>query len=201
MRVFIRRLFSLLKRPQRSLTSSSIMSSSSTAGILYAATVTPALVGDVPAEAREKRHHRKHGYINPWDSCNDMSAPSMIGHLLMRKLKGQMKMPDTTPPTVPVRKPSFLPTRDTPLLRATWLGHACCLVEFPSGLRVLFDPVFSERCSPFQWLGPKRYTEVPCQIEDIPIIDAVVISHSHYDHMVMESSFLSHSNLLFSLML
>ena len=48
---------------------------------------------------------------------------------------------------------------------------------------MLFDPVFSCRCSPFSWLGPKRYTEVPCQIEEIPTIDAVVISHSHYDHL------------------
>ena len=48
---------------------------------------------------------------------------------------------------------------------------------------MLFDPVFSERCSPFSWLGPKRYTSVPCQIDDISIIDAVVISHNHYDHM------------------
>ena len=56
-------------------------------------------------------------------------------------------------------------------------------MEFPGGFRVLFDPVFSERCSPFSWLGPKRYTEAPCQIEDIPTIDAVVISHNHYDHM------------------
>ena len=43
--------------------------------------------------------------------------------------------------------------------------------------------MFSERCSPFSWLGPKRYTEIPCQIEDIPEIDAVIISHNHYDHM------------------
>ncbi|KAG8525879.1 uncharacterized protein KY384_000639 [Bacidia gigantensis] len=82
------------------------------------------------------------------------------------------------------------------------LGHACYFVEFPKGFRVLFDPgkpliqvqaagsdyshnltVFSERCSPFSWLGPKRYTEKPCGIEDIPNIDAVVISHNHYDHM------------------
>jgi L-ascorbate metabolism protein UlaG (beta-lactamase superfamily) len=48
---------------------------------------------------------------------------------------------------------------------------------------VLFDPVFTDRCSPFSWLGPKRYTELPCQIKDIPTIDAVVISHNHYDHL------------------
>lgn len=82
-----------------------------------------------------------------------------------------------------VRKPVFLPSRETHTLRATWLGHACYFVEFPGGLRILFDPVFSERCGPGNWIGPKRYTEVPCQIEDIPVIDAVVISHNHYDHM------------------
>ena len=98
-------------------------------------------------------------------------------------MTGKANSPNTTPPTVEVRKPTFLPTRDTEGLRATWLGHACYFVEFPGGFRVLFDPVFSERCSPFSWLGPKRYTEVPCQIEDIPTVDAVVISHNHYDHM------------------
>jgi N-acyl-phosphatidylethanolamine-hydrolysing phospholipase D len=85
--------------------------------------------------------------------------------------------------TVPVRRPEFLPTRSTPKLRTTWLGHACYLIEFPGGLRVLFDPVFQDRCSPFSFFGPKRYTEIPCQIDDIPIVDAVVISHNHYDHL------------------
>lgn len=104
-------------------------------------------------------------------------------HRYRRRIKGIANSPNTTPPTVTVRKPDFLPSRDSQTLRATWLGHACYFVEFPKGFRVLFDPVFSERCSPFTWLGPKRYTEVPCQIEDIPTIDAVVISHNHYDHM------------------
>lgn len=80
-------------------------------------------------------------------------------------------------------EPHFLPTRETPELRATWLGHACFYVEFPGGLRVLFDPVFEHRCSPFSFLGPQRFTKPPCEVEDIPIIDAVVISHSHYDHL------------------
>ena len=83
-----------------------------------------------------------------------------------------------------VHHPSFLPDRQGPdKLRATWLGHACYFVEYPSGLRVLFDPVFEDRCSPFSFFGPKRYTPPPCDIADIPIIDAVVISHSHYDHL------------------
>lgn len=99
-------------------------------------------------------------------------------------IAGDLKMPKPTPPTVTVRKPSFLPTRwSSSSLRATWLGHACYYVEYPSGLRVLFDPVFEHRCSPFSWLGPQRYTPRPCDIADLPFVDAVVISHSHYDHL------------------
>jgi L-ascorbate metabolism protein UlaG (beta-lactamase superfamily) len=43
--------------------------------------------------------------------------------------------------------------------------------------------VFTRRCSPFSWFGPARYTLPPCEIENIPFIDAVVISHNHYDHL------------------
>jgi N-acyl-phosphatidylethanolamine-hydrolysing phospholipase D len=100
-----------------------------------------------------------------------------------RKITGQAKVPDVTPPTVAVRTPEFHPTRETPKLRATWLGHACYLVEFPGGLRVLFDPVFEDCCAPIQLKHLKRFTPPPCEIEDIPIVDVVVISHNHYDHL------------------
>lgn len=99
-------------------------------------------------------------------------------------ITGEIKMPDTKPPTVNVVSPTWLPSRKgSDKLRATWLGHACYYVEYPSGLRVLFDPVFEDRCSPFSFLGPSRYTPKPCDIADIPHVDAVVISHSHYDHL------------------
>ena len=98
-------------------------------------------------------------------------------------MTGKANVPNTSPPTIAVRKPSFLSSRDTHSLRATWLGHACFYVEFPGGCRVLFDPVFTPRCSPLSWLGPKRYTDMPCSITDIPFIDIVVISHNHYDHL------------------
>jgi L-ascorbate metabolism protein UlaG (beta-lactamase superfamily) len=105
---------------------------------------------------------------------------AMVG----RRFGGKANIPETTPPTVPVRAPKFLPSREgSSTLRATWLGHACYYIEFSNGLRILFDPVFTDRCSPFSWLGPKRYTDPPCQIKDIPRIDAVVISHNHYDHL------------------
>jgi N-acyl-phosphatidylethanolamine-hydrolysing phospholipase D len=100
-----------------------------------------------------------------------------------RRIRGESNSPDTTPPTVPVQEPVFLPTRETTSLRATWLGHACYYVEFPGGLRVLFDPVFEHRCSPFSFLGPARFTKAPCDIDSVPIVDAVVISHNHYDHL------------------
>ncbi|KAJ9380997.1 hypothetical protein DTO063F5_6448 [Paecilomyces variotii] len=157
--------------------------SSSTSAVLYAVTISSSPAGAVPDDASKKAHHLKGGFRNPWDSWKDLEPLKIASSLIRRRLAGEANAPDTTPPTVPVHTPKFLPTRQTPKLRATWLGHACYYVEFPSGLRVLFDPVFEDRCSPLSWLGPKRYTEAPCKIGDIPMIDAVVISHNHYDHL------------------
>ncbi|KAK0977376.1 hypothetical protein LTS16_018774 [Friedmanniomyces endolithicus] len=153
--------------------------------IMSAIVSAPTAPSQQPTDVAAKAHHNKHGtgFVNPWPSYIERSGPQMLGNILWMRLSGQWKDPDTTPPTVPVRKPEFLPSRQTGKLRATWLGHACYYVEFPSVLRVLFDPVFTERCSPFTRVGPKRFTEMPCQVEDIPFIDAVVISHNHYDHL------------------
>ncbi len=67
-------------------------------------------------------------------------------------------------------------------LRVTWLGHSTMLLEI-DGVRVLTDPVWGERVSPLTWLGPARFYAPPLAIEDVPSIDAVVISHDHYDHL------------------
>jgi L-ascorbate metabolism protein UlaG (beta-lactamase superfamily) len=67
-------------------------------------------------------------------------------------------------------------------LRATWLGHSTVLLEL-DGARVLTDPVWSERASPFGFAGPRRFQPVPLAIEALPALDAVVISHDHYDHL------------------
>ncbi|MDP9191962.1 MAG: MBL fold metallo-hydrolase [Acidobacteriota bacterium] len=69
-------------------------------------------------------------------------------------------------------------------LRATWIGWSSVLVEI-DGRRVLTDPVWSERCSPSTLVGPKRFHPPPISLNDLPHIDAVVISHDHYDHLDM----------------
>ena len=67
-------------------------------------------------------------------------------------------------------------------LRATWLGHSTVLLEL-DGARILTDPVWAERASPVAFAGPKRFQPVPVAISELPPLDAVVISHDHYDHL------------------
>jgi len=67
-------------------------------------------------------------------------------------------------------------------LRATWLGHSTLLLEI-DGLRVLTDPVWGPRASPLRFAGPKRFQPVPVKLKDLPPLDAIVISHDHYDHL------------------
>lgn len=71
-------------------------------------------------------------------------------------------------------------------LAISWLGHATALIEI-DGYRVLTDPVWAQRCSPSDTLGPKRLHPPPVQLEALPAIDAVVISHDHYDHLDIDT--------------
>jgi L-ascorbate metabolism protein UlaG (beta-lactamase superfamily) len=69
-------------------------------------------------------------------------------------------------------------------LRLTWMGHATVLAEI-GGRRVLFDPVWGERCSPFAGFGPRRLHPAPIPLAELGPIDVVVVSHDHYDHLDM----------------
>lgn len=67
-------------------------------------------------------------------------------------------------------------------LRLTWLGHATVLAE-TDGRRVLFDPMWGMRCSPFPFIGPRRLHPAPLPLAALGRLDAVVVSHDHYDHL------------------
>ncbi|HYO78113.1 MAG TPA: MBL fold metallo-hydrolase [Thermoanaerobaculia bacterium] len=67
-------------------------------------------------------------------------------------------------------------------LRVTMVNHATLLVQ-TENVNILTDPIWSERCSPFSFIGPKRHHAPGIRFEDLPPIDVVILSHNHYDHM------------------
>ena len=71
-------------------------------------------------------------------------------------------------------------------LRVTWLGHSTVLLEL-DGMRVLTDPVFGARASPVSFAGPKRFHPTPVPVSELPALDAVLVSHDHYDHLCRET--------------
>jgi len=89
---------------------------------------------------------------------------------------------------LPVSDP--LPTWGTSVpdagLRITWLGHSTMLIEV-DGQHILTDPVFGERASPVSFSGPKRFHPVPATIDQLPPLDAVLLSHDHFDHLCAPS--------------
>jgi L-ascorbate metabolism protein UlaG (beta-lactamase superfamily) len=105
-------------------------------------------------------------------------APSSIPRILAASLTDR----DRRHPHSPI--PLVTPETGGDGLYVTWYGHSSALIEL-DGRRVLVDPVWSERCSPSRLTGPKRLHEPPVALRELPPIDAILISHDHYDHLDM----------------
>ena len=113
----------------------------------------------------------------------DMDAALLETFRLYRQ--GQVREPRFTIPVIPLAAAS-LRTPAAPGLRATWFGHASVLIEI-DGVRIMTDPVFSKVVSPVPPIGPARFHATPIALTDVSGIDAVVISHDHYDHLDMKT--------------
>jgi L-ascorbate metabolism protein UlaG (beta-lactamase superfamily) len=140
-----------------------------------------AAFGQRPSGARLARVERspqwKDGrFENPQPLANDLwGAMTSFGEASAHRV------PERPVPTVAVA-PTMFERPPATGLRVTWLGHSTFLVEL-DGRRILTDPIFSERSSPFTWIGPRRFYAPPLALADLPPLDAVVISHDHYDHL------------------
>jgi L-ascorbate metabolism protein UlaG (beta-lactamase superfamily) len=89
--------------------------------------------------------------------------------------------PSTEVPVVTGDRSRFATAPETGL-RITWLGHSTLVVEI-DGHTLLTDPIWGERTSPLSWLGPQRWYAPPIALAELPQLDAVLISHDHYDHL------------------
>lgn len=102
-----------------------------------------------------------------------------LGHVLAWQLGKDESVPWPDWIEAPTFPPP--PARVTRGIRVTFVNHATMLVQM-DGTNVLTDPVWSYRVGPTSWLGPRRHKHPGIRFEDLPTIDAIVISHNHYDH-------------------
>lgn len=107
------------------------------------------------------------------------SAPNGFTDILRWRMgEAPAEWPDNIP-VEPVR-----PERRVSDLTVTMVGHATLLIQ-TQGMNILTDPFWSDRASPLSFAGPKRVTAPGIVFEDLPPIDLVILTHSHYDHMDM----------------
>lgn len=112
-------------------------------------------------------------FFNPGQASTDRG----LGALLRWKLAGGAARWSKSVPVTAAR-----PVARVDGVRVTMVGHASLLIQ-AAGVNLLTDPVWSPRASPFTFAGPKRVTAPGIAFDDLPPIDAVLISHCHYDHL------------------
>lgn len=137
-----------------------------------------------PAAAPTPPHHRDGRFQNNYFDLAPRGLLEMMQWQLQAARAGLPKPPASPIPRV-APDLAFLRANASAgaamLPAATWIGHATVLLQM-GGLNVLTDPIFSERAAPVQWAGPKRAQPPGVAMAELPRIDAVVISHNHYDH-------------------
>jgi L-ascorbate metabolism protein UlaG (beta-lactamase superfamily) len=112
------------------------------------------------------------------------SLPGSFRRTMKLQFSGdQQRVPPSALPIVAGTRATYM-SPPASGLRVTWLGHSTTLLEI-DGARVLTDPVWGERVSPSTWFGPRRFHPPPLALDSLPPIDAVIISHDHYDHLDM----------------
>ena len=148
--------------------------------ICLAPTLVPPFLDRIYYRGPVSDHFDGSRFFNPGEHGPEPAAHSGgRAGFLARFLSGsRSEWPEEVPvtPTVPRAR-----VEDDEMV-VTWIGHATVLIQ-TQGFNILTDPIWSERASPFSFVGPKRVRAPGVRFEDLPKIDLVLISHNHYDHL------------------
>ncbi|MFJ8434398.1 MBL fold metallo-hydrolase [Kitasatospora sp. NPDC094019] len=148
----------------------------------------PAAFGRRPDGEREERLRNSPQYRDGvfHNAPSELARPAAQAGIDVETVRRALFQRDGRTPSrpVPTVRPAEAAGPAAEGVAVTWYGHASALVEV-EGARVLLDPIWSERCSPAAQVGPRRLHPVPVELEELPQVDAVLISHDHYDHLDM----------------
>ena len=125
-------------------------------------------------------HHTKRGYRNPWPDAEPRGFSDVLRWSIERRRRPVP--PDPKPGTFPIAQPTFSKRAADGELSATWVGHSTVLLQI-GRVNVLADPMWSDRASPVSFAGPRRFVPPAVDLDALPPIDIVLISHNHYDHL------------------
>jgi L-ascorbate metabolism protein UlaG (beta-lactamase superfamily) len=144
--------------------------------ISLAPAIIPPFLDRVYYEGSSSDHFRDGRFFNPGETGVRYGAPQRFFNRWATGERAQW------PEHVPVRQSVPPPRVGGDAMRITFIGHATVLIQ-TQGLNILTDPIWSERASPFSFIGPKRVRAPGVAFNRLPKIDLVLISHNHYDHL------------------
>ncbi len=130
---------------------------------------------------RPSHHRPEGGYRNPWPGGDVRGGRDALKWMAQRIKSGNAFRRDR--PRFAMSTPGFeRPRAPADMLTATWVGHSTVLLQLGT-VTVLTDPIWSRRASPFPLLGPRRHVRAGVKLSELPAVDAVLVSHNHYDHL------------------
>jgi N-acyl-phosphatidylethanolamine-hydrolysing phospholipase D len=131
-------------------------------------------------------HHTPEGFRNTYSASVNKPFSDLLRWRLQALRDGLPRPPEQLTPTVHADAAALRAWAQSPVAQqqptATWLGHSTVLVQ-ASGFTTLTDPHFGERASPLSFAGPKRAQPPGLAVSQLPVIDVVLVSHNHYDHL------------------
>ncbi|MBM4286735.1 MAG: MBL fold metallo-hydrolase [Deltaproteobacteria bacterium] len=140
---------------------------------------------EVMAQNQAPPHHQPGGFRNPHFDASGRGKDFFRWRFGL----GPKEEPALSPETIPAFHPQMTPVdlnclnhADPETIQITWFGHSTFLIQV-AGLNILTDPHFNHRASPVSFAGPRRLTPLPLRQEELPPIQAAIVSHNHYDHL------------------